>query len=586
MDLTIEYLSLGIYLLFLIGIGVVFARLNRNLSDYVRGGGKASWWLVGTSSLMASISAFTFTGNASAAYEAGPTLLIIYAANCGGFLLGYFFLAAWFRQTRAYTMADIIRWRFGVGAEQFNVLVSGVLFPLGASIQLWALGVFASSIFGFPLTTTIIVIGVVVLFYSTSGGRWAVMATDFVQSLILLPITIVMAWYALQHVGGVSGLLAKMSAPGIAEDFRWIKEAGQFMNDRYTLKWCVAVFIMQFANVISIAAAPRYLSVKDGAEGRKAALLSCVLMFFGALIWVLPPMVARLTLGEEVAATGLDNPAEASYAIAAIRLLPNGLLGIMIVAMFASTMSSMDTGLNTTTGNLVRNLWPALQRRFRWKELSAALEVRLCRRVTFALGIIVIGLSLLLSAQQSFQLFDAYFVVSTIIGLPIAVPLVVGLFIRKLPFISFFIIFGCSILPSLYSFAQKAWTGTAWTIQDRAIWIFVFGAVGVGVSLLLRRWEHSANRARINELFGRMHRPVTASEEEGVSMDTRQSRMMGNISLAAGVFLLCLGFFPNTPGDRIAVLFVPFSVLLVGLLLRRHGRGGQASPADTTSSTQ
>jgi len=364
-----------------------------------------------------------------------------------------------------------------------------------------------------------------------------------------------------------------MNAPGIAEDFRWFKDAGQFMNDRYTMKWCLAVFIMQFTNVISIAAAPRYLSVKDGAEGRKAALLSCVLMFFGALIWVLPPMVARLTLGEEVAATGLDNPAESSYAVAAIELLPNGLLGIMIVAMFASTMSSMDTGLNTTTGNLVRNLWPTLRKRLRVKELTASLEVRLCRRVTFCLGLIVIGLALLLSRQQSFQLFDAYFVVSTVIGLPIAVPLVVGLFIRGLPFLSFFLIFGFSILPSLYSFLQKSWTGTAWTIQDRALWIFVFGVLGVVVSLLVQRWENPANRKKINELFEQMHTPISGEEEEAMAMDTRQSLLMGNISLAAGGFLCLLLFFPNTSADRVAVFFVPFSVIVVGLLLRRHGRG-------------
>ncbi|MDT8405593.1 hypothetical protein, partial [Sulfuriflexus sp.] len=79
------------------------------MSDFVRGGAQGTWWLVGTSMLMSGISAFTFTGNGSAAFDAGPTFLVIYVANCSAYLIGWLFLGAWFRQTRAYTAADVLR---------------------------------------------------------------------------------------------------------------------------------------------------------------------------------------------------------------------------------------------------------------------------------------------------------------------------------------------------------------------------------------------------------------------------------------------------------------------------------------------
>jgi Na+/proline symporter len=148
--MTIEYLTLGIYFAVLLSLGVLFSRMNRNISDFIRGGARGTWWMVGTSITMAGISAFTFTGNGSAAYDGGFSLLIIYLANLLGFAAGGFFLARWYRQTRALTGADIIRGRYGTITEQFSISIGILLAPIGSAMQLWALGVFVSSVFGFP----------------------------------------------------------------------------------------------------------------------------------------------------------------------------------------------------------------------------------------------------------------------------------------------------------------------------------------------------------------------------------------------------------------------------------------------------
>ncbi|MCC5833822.1 MAG: hypothetical protein JJU20_03730 [Opitutales bacterium] len=567
-----EYLSLGLYFIFLIVIGILFSRFNRNLSDYVRGGGMATWWMVGTSSLMAAISAFTFTGNASAAYEAGPTLLIIYAANCAGFLIGFFFLAAWFRQTRALTLADIIRERFGVAAEQFNVISFAFLAPVAAAIQLWALAVFASAVFGFPLIGSILVIGAVVTIYSTTGGRWGVMATDFLQSLILIPITLLLGYLSLRAVGGFSGLIEIFSMPGISEDFRFVKEPGAFSDDRFTPKWIVAIFLIQLSGFISISGAPRYLSVKDGREGRRSAMLAFVLMAIGAFVWIIPPMVARAKLAEEVAAVGLENVSEASYAVAAMAYLPNGLLGVMIVAMFAATMSSMDTGLNMVTGTVVRNFWPWVQRITGLKPMSPSTELLSCKLVTAGLGVAITGMALMLAAQRSFQLFDAYFVIATIIGLPVTIPLVAGLFIRRLPYVSYFIISILSALPAIYSLLDARFNGNNWTVQDRALWVIAFGLIGVLISVFLKSWEKPENRSQIEALFRRMKTPVDPSEHEGLGTDSVQLITTGKTTVSAGVFLLLLLLLVESLQGVLAVLFVSGFVLCVGALMLWAGR--------------
>ena len=132
--MNFEYITLGVYLIMLLTLGAYFARFNRNLSDFIRGGAQGTWWIVGMSMFISGISAFTFTGAASAAFEAGPSLLGMYLANVVAFVIGGLFLAKWYRQTRALTVADIIRERFGVAMEQFSAYVGVVMAPISGSI--------------------------------------------------------------------------------------------------------------------------------------------------------------------------------------------------------------------------------------------------------------------------------------------------------------------------------------------------------------------------------------------------------------------------------------------------------------------
>jgi len=564
----VEYLILGIYFAILLSLGFVFSKFNTNLSDFVRGGAQGTWWLVGSSMLMAGISAFTFTGNASAAFDAGPSLLTIYAANCGAFLICALFLGAWFRQTRAYTMIDIVRTRFGVSSEQFAGVASVLMGPIAAAIQLWALAVFTTSVFKFPLAATIVVIGLIVLFYSTTGGRWAVMATDFVQSLILFTITILVAVLSLIKIGGIGEFLSYFSDPEFSEDFKFIKDAGQYESNRFTLKWIIVIFFMQIYAQISINNSYRFLAVKDGREASRASWFAFWLMALGALIWFTPPMVARFLYGSEIMALDIDNPSNASYAFMAMKVLPNGLLGVMIAAMFASTMSSMDTGINNQVGVIVRNIMPWVRARFGMAEMAPGRELAWCKVVTVILGLAIINIALNMAAQDEFILFDAYLLVGSIIGVPLGFPLFAGVFIRRMPKYSYFVIFMTCLLPSLYSIWDERVNGNVWTIQDRLVWIFLAGIAATVICRLLWRFTKEAERKSIHEFFDTMRTPVDYAKEVGKSLDYKQLFFLGNTASAVGAALFLLLLVPNDWAGRLGVAFVAGLILALGLLMR------------------
>ncbi|MGE9290594.1 MAG: sodium:solute symporter family transporter [Puniceicoccales bacterium] len=572
--MLLEYISLGIYLFILLILGAYFARFNKDLNDFVRGGAQGTWWLVGSSILMAGISAFTFTGNASAAFEAGPSLLVIYAANCAGFVVGAIWIGPWLRQTRAYTSVDVVRNRFGVPVEQFGAYFGMVLGPIGAAIQLYALSLFASTALGLPLTPTLITIAVIVVFYSTSGGKWAVMATDFVQALVMFSITLLVCFLALREIGGFGAFLSHFSDSQIREDFSFFKEPGQFPGDRYTLKWAIVIFFMQLNSQIGLTSATRYIAARDGREASKAAWFSCVLMAIGSLVWFIPPMVARFLFEADIMNSGLEKPTENAYAFIAIKLLPNGMVGMLIAAMFAATMSSMDSGLNGQVGILVRNVIPRLRSAFGSKhDLRREVEMRICHIATVVLGVLIVICALLLAKNDEVALFDVSLMVASVIGIPMSYPLFLGLWFKSLPKWSYFPIFIACLVPSLWSFIDGHFYENAWTIQERAMWIMLLGTLVALVCSFWGRFKSQKDVDEIRAFYKQMHTPIDYEAEVGESeVDYEQYFVIGKASLLIGGLICFLLIIPNSFSARLSILFVAAFVLCVGLWLMVGGR--------------
>src|SRR5688572_20595617 len=218
---TADYVVLVFYFVFMTSMGWVFRRFIKDTSDYFRSGGEMLWWIVGAGAFMTSFSAVTFTGMAGKAYVDGPVVLIIFVGNAIGFFFNWLYFAPVFRQMRCVTSMEAVRKRFGRANEQFFTWIqipTGILY---AAIWLNGLGVFVAAAFGWNLEMTIIITGAVVVLMSMLGGSWTTTASDFVQLLLLMPITLVAAVLALMKIGGVGPFVER-----VPEHFwRWGKVA-------------------------------------------------------------------------------------------------------------------------------------------------------------------------------------------------------------------------------------------------------------------------------------------------------------------------------------------------------------------------
>ena len=243
MNQTVTITVLAVYLAAMIAVGVVFRRLNRNVDDYFKSGSRGTWWLVGMSVFMASISAHTFTGNAGAAFEAGWSVTVIYLGSALALLVQAVLLARLYRRARVITFPELIRERFGPVTRQVYAWHAVLLFLLVGGVWLWGLSIFVASVFDLRPSTATIALGGVVLLYATAGGSWGVMATDFVQGVIVLGIAAILTTLCLIEVGGPASLLRAIDQANLDEAFRPIKERGLFPRDFYSAPWTAAMVL-------------------------------------------------------------------------------------------------------------------------------------------------------------------------------------------------------------------------------------------------------------------------------------------------------------------------------------------------------
>jgi Na+/proline symporter len=577
-----DYAVLAFYFVYLLVVSWVFRRFVRNVSDYFRSGGQVIWWMAGGSAFIVSFSAWTFTGAASRAYGDGWPILAIYLANAAGFVAGAAYFAPRFRQLRVVTSMQAVRARFGPANEQFFTWLTLPLRLLYGGIWLYGLGVFFAAAFAMNVTATILLAGGTVTAIALIGGSWAVVASDFIQVLILMPVTVVAAVLAVVRLGGPGAFVHQLAATRL--DF------GRIGTDDFLLLWCVAMLAKQFFSSNSLTEAPRYFCVKDSRHARRAALLAAGLMLLGSVIWFVPPLAASVAI-PDLARTypGLKNPGEGSYFAIATATFPVGMLGLLVSGVFAATMSAMDAGLNSNAGIFIKNFYqPFLRPGAAERELLGAGKV-----TTLVFGGSIIALARAYSRFPQFSLFQLMLDFGILVALPQALPLVLGIFIRRTPAWSGWstVLVGFATGCLTRHFLTVEWAVRTFGVRhapnpwERQNWdqaaavclnIAVAGGWFCGTRLFYGR-ETAAYRERIEAFSREIERPVDHDREAGAAaMDDRQSRLIGRLCLPYGAVICLLALIPNPASGRLAFLCCGLVLGTIGLALIRQSRAAPA----------
>jgi len=574
MDLVI----VGIYMVVLVLVGIVFGKLVTNGSDYFRAGARGSWWMVGSSMFMAGVSAYTFVGNAAGIYASGWSPLAIYAANVSSFVFGVFYLGAWYRQMRVITLAEAVKQRFGKVAEQ--IVAHLIVFNnfLWAGMVLYTLAVFIAPLVpNFPVQGMIIVVGVVVVAYCTVGGNWAVMANDFVQGLVLIIVTVIITFLCFYEAGGVMQFFDEVKASAAATDLKLLSptpDGETSWTMKYGMFWLVITFVHQFINQSSLFQGMRYFSAKDGREAAKASLLASFLMTVGLLVFFVPPIFARVFLEAEVLAMHEipSKAAEYAYSVTSFELLPTGTFSIMVVAIFAAAISSLDTGLNRNAALIIRDLLPAYRKLFGILPLAAKKELFYSKLTTILSGLVLIGLALFYASLGSASIFDIMLTIVSQLLAPQVIPLMLFLVVRKVPRWAIITSLVGGYLPSLVVLILSKTTEMTFTYQEKGCYVLVGCISGYMIACLFWSRVSEQEKAETKAFYDNMNKPVDFASEVGEANDAFQLTVIGRFALLLGALFLLLLIPLDTASARIVILIISGFVGGIGLLMMIAGK--------------
>ncbi|MEO0793856.1 MAG: sodium:solute symporter family protein [Verrucomicrobiota bacterium] len=568
----IDWFVILLYFVGLVAVSGLFARSNTTASDMFVAGRSSPWWLSGVSAYMTMFSAGTFVVWGGITYEFGLVGAIICSVyGIGAFFAGRFFAGRW-HDTQLSTGAEFVQLRFGKGPFNFYTLYRGV-FLCVHGLSLYALSVMLCPLIPLeeghllrdPATGNLsvdlacIIIALIVITYTMIGGLWAVLMTDMLQFIVLSVCVIFVLPLILDLGGGWSNVVAnspegffKPTAPG----FSWIFLVGWMLINCFQLgaEWH---FIQ------------RHLCVPTKRDSRKAMYLFGWLYLVTPFVWMAPPLIYRSINGEA-------DPQEA-YILACEAVLPAGIVGLMVAAMFSATASSLSSVLNMFAGVLTDDVY---RKRIK-PNASESQTVRAGRIFTIVIGIYMLAGALILPRLGSYR--DIIILIGSLVGSSILLPTLWALFSKRVgQEVVWWTLGGGIVAGSLYKFGfgEGGWFSNVEALAGLSRFVAANPRESdllVGVLVPLAILVVAELRARgVASGWDRLQEATTQAKQmagPGVPSSTRLPLqiLVWSLGLLGGMMFVLILFSP----DEIKTLsimgigLVLTSVLLAKLLLKK-----------------
>ena len=279
----------------IVAYGVYMTRRVDNVKSYLLGDRDLKWWTIGLSVMATQASAITFLSTPGQAYNDGLGFAQFYFGLPLAMVILCIFVLPIYYRLNVYTAYEYLEGRFNLKVRTLTAVLFLIQRGLAAGITIYAPAIILSTILGWSLNLTILIIGAVVIFYTVLGGTKAVSVTQKQQMIVILlgmfaaGVVVVMKLPEGVGVGealGVAGSLGKLQVVDTEFD----------INDRYNL-WSALLggtflFLSYFGTDQSQV--QRYLSGKSLTESRLGLLFNGIfkvpmqfmVLFVGILVFV------------------------------------------------------------------------------------------------------------------------------------------------------------------------------------------------------------------------------------------------------------------------------------------------------------
>lgn len=347
MDISlIDVIAFFGFIALIIGISLYKSGKKESEEDYFLAGRKLTWWLIGISIIATNISSEHFIGQAGQGFRDGIGLAIATWGWMAAFAMVVMalFLLPKFLKIGIYTLPEFLEYRYH-RAVRTLMSVYMLLFYAGISMAtvLYAGALTLETIFNIPMLYGIWGIGIIAGFYTYYGGLSAVVWSDLIQGVALLIGAGFVFFLALDEIGGWGEFVARQGdrlhvvMPLDHPELPWLAVFFGGMWIPHFFYWGFSQFIVQ-----------RSLAAESIEAGQKGVLLGATLKIIITLVIIIPGIIAFDLYGDEIInSSTTGNSGDAAYPTLIKKLLPTGMIGIMLAALFGAVLSTLDSLLNS-----------------------------------------------------------------------------------------------------------------------------------------------------------------------------------------------------------------------------------------------
>ena len=182
---TIDWIILVSTLLLIVIYGTLKTRGAKSSSDYIKAGNQAKWWTIGLSVMATQASAITFLSTPGQAFHDGMGFIQFYFGIPLAIIIVCMVFIPIYHKLKVYTAYEYLETRFDLKTRTLTALLFLIQRSLSAGITIFAPAIILSSVLGWDLTTLNIILGLLVIIYTVSGGTKAVNYTQKYQMGII-----------------------------------------------------------------------------------------------------------------------------------------------------------------------------------------------------------------------------------------------------------------------------------------------------------------------------------------------------------------------------------------------------------------
>jgi len=342
---AIDWVIIVAYALLVIGIGIRASLQQTNTDEYFRGSKQLPWWALGLSIIATSFSGASLLGGPGEGYSHGFLYLQLQLGDLIGYGLVIFLFLPFFVQLNLTTAYEYLEKRFDAKTRSLGSLcfLLFVIARLGG--LLYAASLVVATVTGLSLTISILLVGILSIIYTASGGITAVVWTDVLQFFMIFVGLAAGIWAAISVVPGGLGELWQAATDGGKLTFinpSW-EPASIRSLPTALLAYGMLAFAVAGTNQQSVQ---RYVSCADVPSARKAIMLG----WFSGFVGVAATLVLGVLLfGFYTIYAELPDDIQADGILShfIINQVPIGASGLLVAAIFAAAMSSIDSALHS-----------------------------------------------------------------------------------------------------------------------------------------------------------------------------------------------------------------------------------------------